>query len=362
MSRKRPARTLIVSDLHLGAGQSALDDERVCARLEAAVAESERLVLLGDTVELRARPWREVLRAATPTLQSLGEALPAGGSIVLVAGNHDHGLLAPALARRAVAEPPPPPLGSATEIEPLGGEPLARVCAALGAERVRVRYPGVWLADDVYATHGHHLDRHTTVPMLERLAIGAVARRAGEPDGGPACAEDYEAVLGPVYALLDAYAATGARIRHGASVAAWRALHPAEPGEALPRRLRRSALRGAFAGAVAALQRTGIGPLGSDISPEALRHSALAALGEALLRLRIDARLVVFGHTHRAGPLPGDDPAPWRTATGVQLRNCGCWVREETLAGENRRSPYRPGFCVRLDDGGEPALVNLLDV
>lgn len=338
-----------------------LDDERVRATLEAAVADSERLVLLGDTVELRARPWREVLRAATPTLQALGEALPAGGSIVLVAGNHDHGLLAPALARRAVAEPPPPPLGSETEIEPLAGEPLARVCAALGADRVRVRYPGVWLTDDVYATHGHHLDRHTTVPMLERLAIGAVASRAAEPDGGPACAEDYEAVLGPVYAWLDTYAATSARIRHGTSVAAWRALRPAEPGAGPYQRLRQGALRAAFAGAVAALHRAGIGPLRSDISSDALRHSALTAFGEVLVRLRIDARFVIFGHTHRAGPLPGDEPAPWRTATGVQLCNCGCWMREETLAGDDRRSPYRPGFCVLLHDGREPELVNLLD-
>jgi hypothetical protein len=328
--------------------------------LLAAVSETERLVLLGDTVELRTRPWREVLRAAAPTLTAVGEALPAGAAIVLVAGNHDHGLLAPALARRAVAEPPPPPLGSESAIEPLDGEPLARVRAALGGDRVLVRYPGVWLRDDVYATHGHHLDRHTTVPMFERLAIGAVARGA-EPAGGPASAEDYEAVLGPVYAWLDAYAQTGARSRQGASVAAWRALRPGESGGALHLRLRRRALRTGFAALVAGLQRAGLGPLSHDVSAEALRHSALAAIGEALLRLRIDARFVVFGHTHRAGPLPGDEPGPWRTSTGVRLHNCGCWVREGTLAGEDRRSPYRPGFCVRLDDDGEPALVNLLD-
>jgi hypothetical protein len=331
--------------------------------LLAAVADSERLVLLGDTVELRERPWREALRAAAPTLTSLGAALPAGGSIVLVAGNHDHGLLAPSLQRRAVAEPAPAPLGSETAFEPLAGEPLARVCAALGADRVRVRYPGVWLRDDVYASHGHHLDRHTTVPMLERLAIGAVARHAGEPPGGPASAEDYEAVLAPVYAWLDASAATGARarVRHGASVAAWGALRPDRSDGAPHRRLRRRALRTAFGTGVAALCRAGLGPLSADLSTEALRLSALAAFGDVLLRLRIDARFVVFGHTHRAGPLPGDEPGPWRTATGVQLRNCGAWVREETLAGGDPHSPYRPGFCVRLDDGGDPALVNLLD-
>jgi predicted phosphodiesterase len=338
-----------------------LSDARARERLLAAVAQAERLVLLGDTVELRERPWREVLRDALPTLSAIGEALPPDGSIVLVGGNHDHGLLAPALARRSVAEPPPAPLGSAGEIEPVHGEPLAHVCAALGADRVRVRYPGTWLGDDVYATHGHHLDRHTTVPTLERLAIGAIARHAGERPGGPACAEDYEAVLGPVYALLDAYAGAGARIRGDASVAAWRALAPGAAGAGLRVRLRRRGLRTAFSALVAALQRVGFGPLSDDVSIESLRRSALVAVGEVLLRLRIDARVVVFGHTHRAGPLHADDAGQWRTATGTRLLNCGCWVRERTLAGSDRCSPYRPGFCVRQDDAADPVLVNLLD-
>jgi hypothetical protein len=280
---------------------------------------------------------------------------------VLVGGNHDHGLLAPALARRSVAEPPPAPLGAESEIEPLPGEALAHVCAALGADRVRIRYPGTWLRDDVYATHGHHLDRHTTVPTMERLAIGAVARHAGERPGGPASAEDYEAVLGPVYALLDAFAGTGARVRADASATAWRALAPGELGVGLQMRLRRRGLRTAFSALVMALRRVGVGPLSDDVSIESLRRSALVAIGEVLLRLRIDARVVVFGHTHRAGPLAGEDPRPWSTATGTRLLNCGCWVRERTLAGGDRRSPYRPGFCVRLDDGAAPALVNLLD-
>jgi predicted phosphodiesterase len=338
-----------------------LEDERARARLLAAVGATERLVLLGDTVELRERPWRDALRAASPMLAALGETLPIGGSIVLVGGNHDHGLLAPALMRRSVAEPAAPALGPESEIEPLVGEPLARVCAALGTDRVQVRYPGVWLRDDVYATHGHHLDRHTTVPTLERLAIGAVAWHAGERAGGPASAEDYEAVLGPVYAWLDAYAATGARVRQGASVAAWRVLRPDPTGAALHRRVHGRALRTGFAGVVAALHRLGLGPLSDDVSIEALRRSALTAIGEVLLRLRIDARFVVFGHTHRAGPLGQDEPGPWRAPTGARLYNCGCWVQEGTLAGGDRQSPYRPGFCVRLDDGADPVLVNLLD-
>ncbi len=72
---------------------------------------------------------------------------------------------------------------------------------------------------------------------------------------------------------------------------------------------------------------------------------------------------MIFGHTHRAGPLPGDDAqrvgAPAR-ARG--LLNTGSWVYEPGFLGDDpARSPYRPGFAVVLDDEGPPALVNLLD-
>jgi hypothetical protein len=322
------------------------------------VSQAQRLVLLGDILELRERRWGDALGTAAPVLAAIAEALPVGAPVVLTAGNHDHGLLAPAVQRRAVAEPPVPPLGVETEIEPLAGEPLERVCAALGAERVQVRYPGVWLRDDVYATHGHHLDRHTTVPTLERLAIGAVIRMAGEPAGGPGCAEDYEDVMAPVYAWLDAYAGTGGRTGSGASVAAWRALGQ---GDRARGGLKRRALRAGFPAIVAGLNRAGLGPVRDDVSIDTLRRSSLAAIGEVVLRLRVDARFVVFGHTHRAGPLAGDDPGSWRTSTGAGLMNCGCWVGERTLMGGDRHSPYRPGFCVRIDDDRDPELVNLLD-
>jgi hypothetical protein len=322
------------------------------------MSDVDRLVLLGDVIELREHPWRHVLGEAIPALTALGDALPAAASVVLTVGNHDHGLLAPALQRRSVAEPAPGPLGAEAEIDVLAGEPLQLVCAALGTRQVRVCYPGLWLRDDVYATHGHYLDRHTTVPTLERLAIGAVVRMAGEPPGGPASAEGYEALMGPVYAWLDAYAGTGGRTGQGSSVAAWRALGQ---GNRARGGLRRRALRAAFPSIVKGLNRAGLGPVSDDVSVDTLRGSSLAAIGEVLLRLRVDAPFVIFGHTHRAGPLPDDEPRPWRTSSGTRLVNCGCWVGEKTLAGGDPRSPYRPGFCVRLDDDRDPALVNLLD-
>ena len=67
---------------------------------------------------------------------------------------------------------------------------------------MRAAYPGVWLRGDVYAIHGHYADRHTTVPMFERLGAGAMARLARDAPTGPARAEDYEAILEPISARL----------------------------------------------------------------------------------------------------------------------------------------------------------------
>ena len=74
-------------------------------------------------------------------------------------------------------------------VKGLSAEPLARVAQLLGERRLRVAYPGVFLRPDVYAMHGHYADRHTTVPMFERLAVGAMARVVGERAGGPASAD-----------------------------------------------------------------------------------------------------------------------------------------------------------------------------
>jgi hypothetical protein len=78
-------------------------------------------------------------------------------------------------------------------------------------------------------------------------------------------------------------------------------------------------------------------------------------------RLGIDARHVLFGHTHRAGPLPGDDRADWALPGGGRLVNTGSWVYERAWTGGGPGSPYWPGGAVELDDAGEPRLVRLLD-
>ena len=93
-----------------------------------------------------------------------------------------------------------------------------------------VVYPGLWLDDGVYATHGHYLDRHVTVPSFERLGSGVLGRLLRAPAEAAASPDDYEVALAPMYELLDAVAA---RVGDGraaapgqASAAAWQRLSP----------------------------------------------------------------------------------------------------------------------------------------
>jgi hypothetical protein len=325
------------------------------------ISECDRLILLGDMIELRHGPIRDALAAAAPVLDEIGAALGPYREVVLVPGNHDHYLAQAWLARRA-QDSDPPALELESPVDWYPSEPLAAVASRLSPAIVRTAYPGVWLRDDVYAMHGHYADRHTTVPMFERLGAGVMARIVGDSGSGPARSEDYEATLSPIYAWIHAVAqgrdGAGGRSPQGASTRAWRVL----AGSSQRRSLRRRGLIAAFPAIVAGLNRAGIGPLRADISGPELRRAGLAATATVLARLNIRTSHVVFGHTHRAGPLRGDDPAEWRTSAGVTLHNAGCWVYEPSHLGSSPpTSPYRPGFCVVVEEQGPPALVNVLD-
>ena len=339
-----------------------LRDSQTRARLTERLAGLDRLVLLGDVIELRHAPAREALETARPALSEIALALDPRAEVVVVPGNHDHRLLAPWFGRRALTDGAVP-MGLEASVDWEEGEPLSAVAQAVGPERLRVTYPGVWLGDGIYATHGHYGDRHTTLPILERLGAGATARVVGEPPGGPARAEDYEATLAPVYAWIDEIAEHGgpALPGSGAGMQArlWQRMSR--------RRGRRAALRRILTGAgvrvvVAGLNRAGIGPLRADLSGHELRVAALRAFAEVVRRLDVSARHVVFGHTHRAGPLPGDDLREWSTANGAALLNTGSWVHEPSFLGRSpAQSPYRTGFAVELSGEAAPRLINLLD-
>ncbi len=346
------------------------------------------MVLLGDVLELRHGPQREALAAARPFLEDLGRAL-AGRELVVVAGNHDHALVEPWLARRGQDEEPPP-LGVEQLLEPADASPaLARIAGWASPATVRVAYPGLWLRPDVYATHGHYLDCHLTVPTLERLAAGAMSRLLGRPAAAFRHVDDYEAVGAPMFAWRDAVARdapTGAALNGAATASAWTALRGggARGGRARSDRarggharggharggdarrvpgdwLRRRAIAAGFPLAVAALNRAGIGPLHADVSMGELRRAGLQAMGEVAARLGLGDSYVVFGHTHRAGPLPGDEQDEWRGRGGARLVNTGSWTYARVfLAGQASESPYWPGTCVLVDDAGPPELRHLL--
>jgi hypothetical protein len=355
-------RTLVVSDLHLGS-QTKLDVLRDPAQrkpLLAAAGTCDRLVLLGDLLELRHGPERVALQAAREFLSELGAALGPEREVVILPGNHDYHLLDGWMERRARSGPPPA-LGLQTTVDWESPDALAKIAGWLAPARVSAAYPGIWLRADVYAMHGHYADLHLTIPTIERLAAGVMGRIVGLPAAGPRCTEDYEAALAPIYAWVHAVAQRidpelGGSL-HGGSVRGWRAL--TGPGR---RGLRQRALAAGFPLLVAALNRARIGPLRSELSGAALRRSGLRGLEEAAARLGVGARHVIFGHTHRAGPLPGDDASEWRTRSGAGLINSGCWVQEPSFLGPNpRQSPYRVGFCVWVGEQGPPELVNLLD-
>lgn len=354
-------RTLVVSDLHLGihSGGDVLRRADARAALLAAVAEVDRLVLLGDVLELRHGPARDALSAARIPLSELGAALPAAAEVLIVPGNHDHDLL-DAWAERQARDGAPAPLRLSTDVGFGDQELLGVIAGWLGAERVRVHYPGAWLREDVLAVHGHYLDVHLAIPSLERLAAGVMTRIVALDPDGPTSIEDYEVILAPIYAWIRALAdrlppARGGHL-HTGSTRGWTALTGERRG------LRRRIAAIGYPVAIAALNRAGLGPLDSGLSSASLRRAGLRALEESLARLGVAAPYVLFGHTHRAGPLAADDPNDWRTAAGGRLINTGCWVQDSSFTGrEPTRSPYRPGFAVRLGQTGPPELVNLLD-
>src|SRR4051812_18975569 len=143
----------------------------------------DRLVLLGDTGELLEGPPREAMAAAEPLLRAIGRALGSAREVTLVPGNHDRELIGTWLDAH-VAE-----LTIDTVVPADGGPGLGAFADWLAPARVSFHYPEVWLAEGIWATHGHYLDRHLLPVSAFGIARGLLGVRPAELTS-PA---DYEA-------------------------------------------------------------------------------------------------------------------------------------------------------------------------
>jgi hypothetical protein len=346
-------RTAIISDLHLSNafGEDLLRDARIRRVLFEQLSGADRLVLLGDVMELRQLPLATALEHAKGFFEELGEAM-AGKRIVLVPGNHDHRLAEALLEQRALA-------GQPLDLEQRGepsGEAAARIAAWLGTADLEIAYPGIWLRDDVYATHGHYMDCHMRLPRLECIAAAASMRALGPlPERtGPV---DYERVLRPVYGLSFGLAQGGvARRATRPSERAWRTISSRNGGG---NRARRAALRAAVPASVWGINRLLRAEFDATLDNSTISRSGIAAAAELAKRLGLRAEHVITGHTHRGGPSEGE--AEWALAGGGRLHNTGSWVFASAFHHPGTPpGPYWPGTITWLGDDGPPRRTRLL--
>ncbi len=343
--------TAVLSDLHLGARSQAdvLRRPEVRALLFDALKEADEIVLLGDVLELREQALPGVLEVALPFFAELGEALP-GRRITILAGNHDHRVVADWLEELRLAGTP---LGLEQRTGPGSSRIGSLIAERLPGNEVELAYPGIWLRPGTYAHHGHYIDAHMSIPRLEAVAISAVARATGGLAPPPRTPDDYEDAMAPLYAFAYALAQSSTRSRRVLGMDLSRRVWKRIDRRRDPRS---RALRSVgIPSAVWALNRAGLGPFEARVSGVTLRESGLTAMTDLAAALELDATEIVYGHTHRPGPLPGDrgwDP---------RLHNTGSWLYEPNLLQTNAGdSPYWPGSALFVEDDKPPELRRLL--
>jgi UDP-2,3-diacylglucosamine pyrophosphatase LpxH len=353
-------RTAIVSDLHLGAagGEDVLRDPAARRVLLEEIGGADRVVLLGDVVELRDLALGVALDSARPFFEELGEVV-GDREVTIVPGNHDHRLAEPLLDRLSLAGASQ--LGLEQHDDTPGDGAGATIDAWLGPASLRIAYPGLWLRDDVYATHGHYMDAHLSLPRAECLAVATLIRLSG-PLPNPAAPADYERVLRPIYGFSFGVAQARARVsrpRPHPSEAAWRALTGDNRATSSLQRLRATSVRTAFPLGIRALNRLLRSDFDSDISATAIFSAGVAAATELAARLQLDGAHVITGHTHRGGPNEGE--ATWPLPGGGHLHNTGSWVFASAFHNPGTPpSPYWPGTVTWVEDEAPPRRVQLL--
>jgi hypothetical protein len=301
------------------------------------LGEFDRLVLLGDVVELLEGRPAEAMEVAEPVLRELGMKLGPEREVVLVAGNHDTDLVRPWVRAQGAGL-------SLDASVPLDATPELKLIASwLAPARVTARYPGLWVGEGTWATHGHYLDRH----LLPSTAYGLARGLLGRLPGDGAVPADYERAGGPSMTRIEAFLTSS-----------------------LPRPL--AALWDDITEFLRAATMPGVaqGPLSSRLVKlpgrllgMQMRRASLPALARVVHRLGVEAERVIFGHVHRCGPLSGDDEKRWTgPGGGPRMLNSGSWVYEPLLVHNvTPPHPYWPGGAVVVEPGREPRAIGLLD-
>jgi UDP-2,3-diacylglucosamine pyrophosphatase LpxH len=353
-------RTAVISDLHLGlvTGGDVLRDPAIRHVLLEEIGAADRVVLLGDAVELRELPVGVALEAARPFFEDLGNAL-AGREVTIVPGNHDYRLAEPLLDDLSIEG------AGRLELEQFHGPspgPTAAIAEWLGPASLRVAYPGLWLREDVYATHGHYMDAHLNLPRAECVAVATLARLS-QPLPANATPAHYERVVRPLYGFFygvaQARRGTTPRNQAAAAEAAWEVLAGERGGRDRSQRLRFAAARAAFPLAVRTINRVLGSEFDADVSARAIFAGALAAATELASRLGVDGAHVINGHSHRAGPREED--GEWPLPGGGRLHNTGSWVFTSLFHHPGTPpNAYWPGTVTWVEESGPPRRVQLL--
>ena len=357
-------RTAIVSDLHLG---SAFGED--VAR-DAAV---RRAAARGDRGGRSPRPARR-RRSSCANCRSAA-ALEAARPFFEELGRGDG--RPPRRARPRQPRPPPrraaarrararrrADLGARAPRAAAGGRGETDRRLARRGRALDIAYPGVWLRDDVYATHGHYMDCHMSLPRLECIAAAVVMRAFGRlPD--PADARRLRAGPAPDLRLL----LRPRPVRRSAPAA--RPAPPSAPGARSP------AATAAAAGSGAPLRSAAIGagvpaavwahqpPPARRLRARPLRGGDLRAAAstpptELARRLGIDAA----PRDHRPHPprrARRRARPSGRCPAAASLHNTGSWVFASAFHHPGTPpGPYWPGTVTWVEDDGPPRRVRLL--
>lgn len=328
-------RTLVISDLHLGGRlrHGVLTRPEPLRRLLLAIDGIDRLVLLGDTIELMEGRAQRAMEIAEPIVRAIGTRLGPEREAIVVPGNHDGPLVRVWVRARGIELTPD------NAIEPSASAALERLTSWLSPARVRIHYPGVWLSERMWATHGHYLDRH----LMPVAAYGIARDLLGRQPLSAARPIDYELARRPSLGRTSRWLPKALMELLNDAAEVLRA-------STMPRIHER-------------LLNPRHAPLTARLLGTQMQRASIPALVRAGRRLGVDADWVVFGHVHRRGPMAGDDPEHWRGPGGrPRLLNTGSWLYEPVLVHRvTPPHPYWPGGAVLLEPGAEPRSVGLLD-